>query len=93
MPPETEANYDVEQHTMADLGSTSGRSPGSPTIVELAPDEITIGPDFSTGGVAFEVFDSDANMAFRTQFDVGEALDAALRIVGAAIRLRRILTP
>ena len=76
------------------IGSHGGGDPpGNPTIIELAPDVITIGPDYLTGGVAFEVFDSNANTAFRTQFDVGDALDAALRMVGAAIRLRRILTP
>jgi hypothetical protein len=35
----------------------------------------------SHSGIAFEVFDSNANTAFRTQFDVGDALDAALRMV------------
>jgi hypothetical protein len=69
------------------------RPPGNPTIVELAPDVVSVGPDYGTGGVAFEVFDSNANTAFRTQFDVGDALDAALRLVGASIRLRRLLTP
>ena len=39
------------------------------------------------------MYDANANTAFRTQFDVGDALDAALRMVGAAIRLRRLLTP
>ena len=39
------------------------------------------------------MYDANANTTFRTQFDVGDALDAALRMVGAAIRLRRLLTP
>ena len=78
---------------MASSQSGSGSGPSNPTIIELAPDVVTIGPDYLTGGVAFEVFDSNANTAFRTQFDVGDALDAALRMVGAAIRLRRLLTP
>jgi hypothetical protein len=78
---------------MAAQQSTSGGSPGNPTIIELAPDVVSVAPDFGTGGVQFEVFDSNANTAFRTLFDVGDALDAALRLVGAAIRLRRLMTP
>jgi hypothetical protein len=61
-------------------------------LTELAPD-VTIGPDFLVGGVAFELFDSNANAGIRTILDVGDALDAALRMVGAAIRLRRLFTP
>jgi hypothetical protein len=34
-------------------------------LTELAPDVITIGPDFLAGGVAFELFDSNANAGFR----------------------------
>jgi hypothetical protein len=54
---------------------------------------ITIGPDHNTGGVAFEVYDATANAGFRTLLDVGDALDAAMRMVAACIRLRRLLTP
>ena len=76
-------------------GSQSGSSsgPGNPTITELAPDVVSIGPDYGTGGVVFEVYDATANAGFRTLHDVGDALDAALRLVGAAIRLRRLMTP
>ena len=76
---------------MASPQASGPSGPSNPTVVELAPDVVSIGPDYLTGGVAFEVFDSNANTAFRTQFDVGDA--SALRMVGAAIRLRRLLTP
>ena len=78
---------------MASPQASGSTGPHNPTIVEVAPDVISIGPDFLVGGVAFELFDSNANAGFRTILDVGDALDAALRMVGAAIRLRRILTP
>jgi hypothetical protein len=78
---------------MASPTSTPGGSSGNPTIIELAPDVVTIGPDYNTAGVAFEIHDTSADTIVRTQFDIGDALDAALRMVGAAIRLRRILTP
>ena len=61
--------------------------------MELAPDVVTIAPDYTTSGVAFEVFDSNANIAFRTLLDPGDALDAALRMVGAVMRLHRLLAP
>ena len=57
---------------MASPQASGPTGPHNPTIIELAPDVISIGPDYLTGGVAFEVFDSNANTAFRTQFDVGE---------------------
>ena len=78
---------------MASSQSTSGSGPGNPAITELAPDVITIGPDYNTGGVVFEVYDATANAGFKTILDVGDALDAALRMVAACIRLRRLLTP
>jgi hypothetical protein len=78
---------------MAISSSGPGSGPGNPTIVELAPDVVTIAPDYTTGGVAFEVFDSNANTALRTLLDPGDALDAALRMVGAVMRLHRLLAP
>ena len=79
---------------MAAQQSTPGGSSGKPpTITELAPDVVTIGPDFSTGGIAFEVYDATANAGFRMLLDVDDALDAAWRLVGAAIRLRRLMIP
>ena len=78
---------------MASPQASGSTGPHNPTIVDVAPDVISIGPDFLVGGVAFELFDLNANAGFRTILDVGDALDAALRMVGAAIRLRRILTP
>jgi hypothetical protein len=68
-------------------------SGGNPTIHDVAPDVITVGPDYSVGGVAFEIFDSSANVAFRTLFDPGDALDVALRMVAAVMRLRHIIVP
>ena len=79
---------------MAAQQSTPGGTSGNPpTITEIAPDVITIGPDYRTGGIAFELYDASANVGFRTIFDVGDALDAAMRMIGAAMRLRRLLTP
>jgi len=65
----------------------SGGSSDNPTVSNWRPDVITIGPDFGTGGVAFEIFANSAHTGFRT------LLDTALRLVGAAIRLRRLMTP
>ena len=58
--------------------STSGGSPGNPTITELAPNVVSIGPDYNTGGVVFEVYDATATAGFKTILDVGDALDARL---------------
>ena len=77
---------------MASTQSTSSSGPGNAAIISW-PHVISIGPDYLTGGVAFEVFDSNANTAFRTQFDVGDALDAALRMVGAGDPVTALLTP
>jgi hypothetical protein len=70
-----------------------GSSGNPPSITEIAPDVVTIGPDYTVGGVAFEVFDSNANAGFRTMLDPGDALDAALRLVGSVLRLHRLITP
>jgi hypothetical protein len=79
---------------MASATSTPGGASGQPpSITEIAPDVVTIGPDYGVGGIAFEVFDSSANAGFRTILDPGDALDAALRLLGAVLRLHRLITP
>jgi hypothetical protein len=77
----------------ANVPPAGGAGNPPPIITDVAPDVITIGPDYMTGGVAFELYDATANVGFRTTFDVGDALDVALRLGGACIRLRRLLTP
>jgi hypothetical protein len=79
---------------MATSTSGAGTPSGNPlSITEIAPDVVTIGPDYNVGGIAFEVFDSNANAGFRTMLDPGDALDAALRLVGSVLRLHRLITP
>jgi hypothetical protein len=79
---------------MAATSSGAGSPPGNPpSITEIAPDVVTIGPDYGVGGVALEVFDSSANAGFRTILDPGDGLEAALRLVGSVLRLHRLITP
>jgi hypothetical protein len=81
------------EHAHGTSNLPPGGSSGNPQIHDIAPDVITIGPDYSVGGDAFEVYDASANVAFRTMLDVGDALDAALRMVAAVMRLRHIIRP
>jgi hypothetical protein len=66
--------------------------PLNPTIHEIAPDVVNVAPDYATCGVVLENFDGNAQVGVKTMFDWPDAIDLALRLAGAAIRLRR-LTP
>jgi hypothetical protein len=68
--------------------------PGSPLgtisgIVELEVDQVTIRPDYPLNAVAVEIV-SPAGHGVRLLFDLGAALDLALRIGIACAKLRGI---
>jgi hypothetical protein len=50
-------------------------------------DVITVGPDYATGRVAFELYNATANVGFRTIFDFGDALELCLRIAWRPARV------
>jgi hypothetical protein len=76
---------------MANGNPSSGGSPGNPGVVEIEPVHGAVAPDWGRWRVTLEMVDR-AGDGFKTIFDVGDALDTALRMVGAVMKLRG-LTP
>jgi hypothetical protein len=68
----------------------AGGSPGNLTgIVELEIDQVDVRPDYALNAIAIEIV-NPAGDGVRCRFDLGEALDFALRIAVACARLRGI---
>jgi hypothetical protein len=69
---------------------SNARSPGGkPTIQSIEPATVTVQPDFDVGGVSLEIADQDG-AGFKTLFDLNDALDATMKLIGAVHRLRRL---
>jgi hypothetical protein len=70
---------------MAESKGTRRRARRNP-ITDIEPDQIEVRPDLDVGGVAVEIIGRDGR-GFRTMLDWQVALDTALRMAGAALRL------
>jgi hypothetical protein len=57
------------------------------SIVYIEPANVTVRPDFDVNGVELEIADQEG-VGFKTLFDREDALDIAVRIIGAVAQLR-----
>jgi hypothetical protein len=72
------------------LEAAPSGSGGNPQIHDVEPDQVEIKADQTVGGVSVEVVDS-TGFGFRTILDWPQALDSALRLAGACMKLRGIV--
>ena len=69
----------------------AGGSSGNP-VVDIEATNVDVQPNGLLNCVMLEITDP-SGAGFRACLDLDQAIDMALRLTGAAIRLRRILTP
>jgi hypothetical protein len=77
---------------MASTTSTPGSWPGNTGIIDLLPDVLDVRPNYALNAVQIEIVNQDAN-GVRVLLDLGAALDLAMRLVAACMRLRGLTTP
>ena len=75
---------------MASSQSTSGSGPGNPGIVDLEVAVLDVRPQPLLNAVQIEIA-NPAGDGVRILLDLGLTLDFALRLVGSAMRLRRLI--
>ena len=75
---------------MASSTSTSGGSPGNPGIIDLEVATLDVRVQPVLAAVQVEIA-NPAGDGFRILLDLGMTLDLALRLVGNAMRLRRLI--
>jgi hypothetical protein len=57
------------------------------SVAYIEPANVTVRPDFDVNGVELEIADQEG-IGFKTLFDREDALDIAVRIIGAVEKLR-----
>jgi hypothetical protein len=57
------------------------------SVAYIEPANVTVRPDFDVNGVELEIADQEG-IGFKTLFDREDALDIAVRIIGAVAQLR-----
>ena len=75
---------------MASSQSTSGSGPGNPGIVDLEVAVLDVRPQPILNAVQVEIA-NPAGDGVRILLDLGLTLDFAMRLVGSAMRLRRLI--
>ena len=75
---------------MASSQSTSGSGPGNPGIVDLEVAVLDVRPQPILNAIQVEIA-NPAGDGIRILLDLGLTLDFAMRLVGSAMRLRRLI--
>ena len=60
----------------------------APNIIFIEPGIVSVTADYDNHGVGAEIVDAEGAAGVRTLFDVSDALDLSLRLIGAIARIK-----